>query len=152
MPVSWLIPSVPYMPSKQAGVKSGVVNINAAPLDIDGFRLIKEAGIGTYQIFQETYHPSSYEKYHPSGKKHDYGNRLCALDRAQLAGLDDVGIGALFGLYSWKFEVMALVRHTNHLEACFNAGHIPFLSQGFSLHRPLTCQLHILSTMRILPE
>jgi len=98
------------------------VNINAAPLTIEGFRIVKEAGIGTYQIFQETYHPKAYRQYHPQGRKADYNNRLTALDRAQEAGLDDVGIGALFGLYDWRFEVMALVRHTNHLEACYNVG------------------------------
>ena len=98
------------------------VNINAAPLSIEGFRTVKEAGIGTYQIFQETYHPEAYKQYHLRGKKADYENRLTALDRAQEAGLDDVGIGALFGLYDWRFEVMALVRHTNHLEACYNVG------------------------------
>jgi len=98
------------------------VNINAAPMEIEGFRAVKEAGIGTYQIFQETYHPEAYKLYHPSGRKRDYDNRLTALDRAQEAGLDDVGIGALFGLYDWRFEVMSLVRHTNHLEACYNVG------------------------------
>ena len=98
------------------------VNINAAPLSIEGFRTVKEAGIGTYQIFQETYHPEAYKLYHLRGKKADYENRLTSLDRAQEAGLDDVGIGALFGLYDWRFEVMALVRHTNHLEACYNVG------------------------------
>lgn len=98
------------------------VNINAAPLDIEGFRMVKEAGIGTYQVFQETYHPDIYPLFHPSGRKADYNYRLTSLDRAQEAGLDDVGIGALFGLYDWKFEVMALVRHTNHLEACYNVG------------------------------
>lgn len=98
------------------------VNINASPLDIEGFRTVKEAGIGTYQIFQETYHPEMYKLYHPSGPKKDYNYRLTALDRAQEAGLDDVGIGALFGLYDWRFEVLAMVRHTNHLEACYNVG------------------------------
>ncbi|MEJ5303583.1 MAG: [FeFe] hydrogenase H-cluster radical SAM maturase HydG [Bacteroidales bacterium] len=98
------------------------VNINAAPLDIEGFRKVKQAGIGTYQIFQETYHPEVYRMYHLGGKKKDYDWRLTALDRAQEAGLDDVGIGALFSLYDWRFEVMGLVRHTNHLEACYNVG------------------------------
>ena len=98
------------------------VNINAAPMTIEGFRTVKEAGIGTYQIFQETYHPEKYKLYHPSGPKKDFNNRLTALDRAQEAGLDDVGIGALFGLYDWRFEALALVRHTNHLEACYNVG------------------------------
>jgi len=98
------------------------VNINAAPMDINGFQTVKEAGIGTYQIFQETYHPEMYKIYHPSGPKKNYNNRLTSLDRAQEAGLDDVGIGALFGLYDWRFEVMALLRHTNHLEACYQVG------------------------------
>jgi len=98
------------------------VNINAAPLDIEGFKVVKEAGIGTFQVFQETYHPEAYKTYHLRGKKADYGYRLTSLDRAQEAGLDDVGIGALFGLYDWRFEVLGLVRHTNHLEACYNVG------------------------------
>ena len=98
------------------------VNINAAPLDIEGFKVVKEANIGTFHIFQETYHPEAYKTYHLRGKKADYAYRLTALDRAQEAGIDDVGIGALFGLYDWRFEVMALVRHTNHLEACYNVG------------------------------
>lgn len=98
------------------------VNINAAPLDIEGYRTVKEAGIGTYQVFQETYHRPTYEKYHQGGKKKNYEYRLTSLDRAQEAGLDDVGIGALFGLYDWRFEVLALLRHVNHLEACYNVG------------------------------
>lgn len=98
------------------------VNINATPLDIEGFRTVKEAGIGTFQVFQETYHRDAYKTYHLRGKKADYDYRLTSLDRAQEAGLDDVGIGALFGLYDWRFEVMGLVRHTNHLEACYNVG------------------------------
>ncbi len=98
------------------------VNINAAPMDIDGFRTIKDAKIGTYQIFQETYHRETYSKVHPSGQKRDYDWRLTGLDRAQEAGIDDVGIGALFGLYDWRFEVLALVRHTNHFEAVYNVG------------------------------
>ncbi|HBK93561.1 MAG TPA: [FeFe] hydrogenase H-cluster radical SAM maturase HydG, partial [Porphyromonadaceae bacterium] len=77
------------------------VNINAAPLDIEGFRTVKEAGIGTYQVFQETYHREAYKTYHLRGKKADFDYRLTSLDRALEAGLDDVGIGALFGLYDW---------------------------------------------------
>jgi 2-iminoacetate synthase len=98
------------------------VNINAAPLDVEGFKKVKEAGIGTFQIFQETYHPEAYKTYHLRGKKADFNYRLTSLDRAQEAGLDDVGIGALFGLYDWRYEVLAMVRHTNHLEACYNVG------------------------------
>jgi len=98
------------------------VNINAAPMDIDGFRTVKNSGIGTYQVFQETYDPEAYKWYHLGGKKSDYDWRLTSLDRAQEAGIDDVGVGALFGLYDWRFEVMGLVRHANHLEACYNVG------------------------------
>jgi len=98
------------------------VNINAAPLEIEGFRIVKDAGIGTFQIFQETYHREAYKTYHLRGKKADFDYRLTSLDRAQEAGIDDVGIGALIGLYDWRFEVMGLVRHTNHLEACYNVG------------------------------
>jgi 2-iminoacetate synthase len=109
------------------GVKSGNgeirrVNINAAPLDIDGFRIVKDAKIGTYQVFQETYHEETYKKVHLGGIKRNYEWRLTALDRAQEAGIDDVGIGALFGLYDWRFEVLSLVRHTNHFEACYDVG------------------------------
>jgi len=98
------------------------VNINAAPLDIEGFKIVKEAEIGTYQVFQETYCPEAYAKYHVGGKKADYNYRLTALDRAMEAGIDDVGIGALFGLYDWRYELLGLVRHVNHLEACYNVG------------------------------
>jgi 2-iminoacetate synthase len=98
------------------------VNINAAPLDIEGFHVVKEAGIGTYQVFQETYHRDAYLKVHLGGKKRDYDWRLTALDRAQEAGIDDVGIGALIGLYDWRFEIMGLLRHVNHFEAVYNVG------------------------------
>lgn len=98
------------------------VNINAAPLDIGGFRTVLEAGIGTYQVFQETYHRGAYARNHPEGMKKDYDWRLTALDRAQEAGIDDVGIGALFGLYDWRFEVLGLIRHVNHLESVYQVG------------------------------
>jgi 2-iminoacetate synthase len=98
------------------------VNINAAPQSIDGFRVIHKAGIGTYQIFQETYHDETYKKVHVSGKKSLYDWRLTALDRAMVAGIDDVGIGALFGLFDWRFEVLGLIRHVNHFEAVYNVG------------------------------
>ena len=98
------------------------VNINAAPLDVEGFKIVKESGIGTYQVFQETYHPEAYKTYHLRGRKADYSYRLTAMDRAQEGGIDDVGIGVLFGLYDWRYEVLGLVRHVNHLEACYNVG------------------------------
>ena len=99
------------------------VNINAAPLDVDGFRIVKEAGIGTFQIFQETYHKETYSEYHPSGDiKGDYMWRLNAMDRAFEAGIDDMGIGALFGLYNWKYEVLGLVSHALHLQNTCGVG------------------------------
>ncbi|MCK9309769.1 MAG: [FeFe] hydrogenase H-cluster radical SAM maturase HydG [Candidatus Cloacimonetes bacterium] len=98
------------------------VNINAAPLDIEGFRTVKASGIGTYQIFQETYHEESYNKLHPKGPKSSFLWRLDGLDRAMQAGIDDLGIGALMGLYDWRFEVMGLLYHTIHLEDRFGVG------------------------------
>lgn len=98
------------------------VNINAAPFDVEGFRKIKAAGIGTYQIFQETYHEPTYREVHPAGRKRDFLWRLYGLDRAMEAGIDDVGIGALMGLYDWRFEVMGLIYHTIHLEKRFGVG------------------------------
>jgi len=120
------------------------VNINAAPLDHEGYRLVKSAGIGTYQIFQETYHGETYRRMHPSGPKSDFLWRLYGLDRAQEAGIDDVGIGALMGLYDWRFEIMALLYHTIHLEERFNVGpHTisfpriePAIWTGISKHPP----------------
>jgi 2-iminoacetate synthase len=109
------------------GIKKGNgeirrVNINAAPLDVEGFKLVKSAGIGTYQIFQETYHQGTYKQMHPSGPKSNFLWRLHGLDRAQQAGIDDVGIGALMGLFDWRFETMALLYHTIHLENKFKVG------------------------------
>ncbi len=99
------------------------VNINAAPLDIEGYKIVKEAGIGTYQIFQETYHHATYAKFHPKNtRKGDYLYRLNGLDRAMEAGIDDVGIGALFGLYDWRFEVLGLVSHSLHLQEYYDVG------------------------------
>ncbi len=98
------------------------VNINAAPLDVEGYKIVKKAGIGTYQIFQETYHEETYKQVHPRGPKSNYLWRLHGLDRAMEAGIDDLGIGALMGLYDWRFEVMGLLYHTMHLEERFNIG------------------------------
>lgn len=99
------------------------VNINAAPFDHAGFRTIKEAGIGTYQVFQETYHHETYARVHPAGTgKGDYLWRLDALSRAMEAGCDDVGIGALFGLHDWRFEVLGLVRHALFLQERYGVG------------------------------
>lgn len=99
------------------------VNINAAPMNIADLKKIKEAGIGTYQVFQETYHKKTYQQVHPANTiKGDYRWRLYALHRAQEAGIDDVAIGALFGLYDWRYEVLGLVTHAAELEKQFGIG------------------------------
>jgi 2-iminoacetate synthase len=99
------------------------VNINAAPLDHEGYKIVKDSGIGTYQIFQETYHHETYKKYHPAEThKGDYLWRLDGLSRAFESGCDDMGIGALFGLYDWRFEVLGLVTHSVHLQEKYNVG------------------------------
>lgn len=99
------------------------VNVNAAPLSIEDLKNLKGIGLGTYQVFQETYHRSTYQNLHPRGTlKADYHWRLYSMHRAFEAGIDDVGIGVLFGLYDWRFEVMALVAHARELEEKFGVG------------------------------
>ncbi len=98
------------------------VNINCAPLSIDEFKQLKASGIGTYQIFQETYHEQTYRLMHPSGPKSDPDNRITAVDRAFKAGIDDIGIGALFGLYDYRFETLGLLSHVEHMEEEFKVG------------------------------
>ncbi|AFV02804.1 Thiazole biosynthesis protein ThiH [Dehalobacter sp. UNSWDHB] len=96
-------------------------NINCAPLTVEELKKLQEVGIGTFQVFQETYHHETYHKIHPAGTiKGHYRWRLYCMDRAQKAGIDDIGLGVLFGLYDWRFEVMALLYHTIHLEETFN--------------------------------
>lgn len=97
-------------------------NVNIAPLDTEDFKRLHDAKIGTYQLFQETYHPETYKKMHVAGKKADYNWRLTAIDRAMEAGIDDVGIGVLFGLTDWRFEILALMQHTEHLNKKFGVG------------------------------
>ncbi|MBU4271553.1 MAG: [FeFe] hydrogenase H-cluster radical SAM maturase HydG [Planctomycetes bacterium] len=99
------------------------INVNAAPLDHDGYLTVKEAGIGTYQIFQETYHHGTFRRVHPADtRKGNYLWRLDGVSRAMEAECDDVGIGALFGLYDWRFEVLGLVGHALHLQKHYNVG------------------------------
>ncbi len=98
------------------------VNVNVAPLRVEGLRELKAAGIGTYQCFQETYHPEQYKYLHPSGPKADYEWRLGVFDRCFAAGIDDVGLGVLFGLYDFRFEMLALLAHAKHLERSYGAG------------------------------
>ena len=98
------------------------VNVNCAPLDVEGYRKMKAVGIGTYQIFQETYHRPTYAVMHPRGNKADFLWRLYGQDRAMEGGCDDVGLGALFGLYDWRFEALGLLAHAIHLEERFAVG------------------------------
>ncbi|PIQ91143.1 MAG: [FeFe] hydrogenase H-cluster radical SAM maturase HydG [Candidatus Omnitrophica bacterium CG11_big_fil_rev_8_21_14_0_20_41_12] len=98
------------------------VNVNCAPLEVAEFKRLKGAGIGTYQLFQETYHEKTYSQVHPSGAKSDPDNRIDAIDRAFIAGIDDIGIGVLYGLYNYKFETLAMLAHVQYLEAKFKVG------------------------------
>jgi 2-iminoacetate synthase len=99
------------------------VNINAAPLSVEDYRTVKAAGIGTYQIFQETYHKETYARIHPKGtRKADFLWRLHGLGRAMEGGIDDVGLGALFGLYDWRFDLLALVTHALDLQKTYGVG------------------------------
>lgn len=98
------------------------VNVNCAPLSVEDFKRLKATEIGTYQCFQETYHLDTYKEMHPSGPKADYLWRLLAPDRAMEAGIDDIGIGALFGLTDFRFEVMSILRHAQYLDAKFGVG------------------------------
>lgn len=98
------------------------VNINIAATTVDNYRLLKEAGIGTYILFQETYHKESYLELHPTGPKHDYDYHTTAMDRAMEGGIDDVGIGVLFGLDKYRYEFTGLLMHAEHLEAAFGVG------------------------------
>lgn len=98
------------------------VNVNIAATTVENYRKLQEAGIGTYILFQETYHKESYEKLHPTGPKHDYAYHTEAMDRAMEGGIDDVGIGVLFGLELYRYEFAGLLMHAEHLEAVHGVG------------------------------
>ncbi len=123
----YMVESIKSIYSVKKKAKNGYgsirrVNINAAPMSIADLRKLWKVGIGTYQVFQETYNHKLYSKIHPSGPKSNYLWRLYSLHRAMDAGIDDLAIGALFGLYDWRFEVMGLLYHTIDLERQFNIG------------------------------
>ncbi|MEE0546281.1 MAG: [FeFe] hydrogenase H-cluster radical SAM maturase HydG [Peptococcaceae bacterium] len=98
------------------------VNVNIAATTVDEYRMLKEAGIGTYILFQETYHKESYENLHPTGPKHNYAWHTEAMDRAMEGGIDDVGLGVLFGLELYRYEFAGLLMHAEHLEAVHGVG------------------------------
>ncbi|MGL4475329.1 MAG: [FeFe] hydrogenase H-cluster radical SAM maturase HydG [Shewanella sp.] len=116
--VNAIVDSIATMYSVKHGDSGEIrrINVNCAPMDTSDFAILKTAAIGTYQCFQETYHRPTYETVHTKGKKKDYLYRLYAMHRAMEAGIDDVGIGALFGLYDHKFELLALLAHAKQLE------------------------------------
>jgi 2-iminoacetate synthase len=120
------------------------INVEIAPLSVEDFRKLKAAEIGTYITFQETYHQPTYERVHRGGRKMDFGWRLGCMDRAMEAGIDDVGLGVLFGLADWRFELLAILQHARHLEERFGCGpHTisvpriePAVGSDFSSHPP----------------
>lgn len=98
------------------------VNVNVAATTVEDYRKLKDAGIGTYILFQETYHKPTYEQVHKGGPKRNYGWHTEAHDRAMQAGIDDVGVGVLYGLYDWKYDTVAMLLHAEHLEAVHGVG------------------------------
>lgn len=105
--------------------KNGAIrraNVNIAATTVENYKKLREAGIGTYILFQETYHKESYERLHPTGPKHNYAYHTEAMDRAMEGGIDDVGLGVLFGLERYKYEFSALLMHAEHLEAVYGVG------------------------------
>jgi 2-iminoacetate synthase len=125
-----------YSVKTEKGGEIRRINVEIAPLAVDEYKQIKKTGIGTVVLFQETYHHQTYKIMHPSGPKKDYANRLTAMHRAQEGGVNDVGIGALFGLYDYKFEVLGLLFHALQLEKDCGVGphtmSVPRLEPAFN--------------------
>lgn len=122
-PIDYILESIKTIYSIQH--KNGAirrVNVNIAATTVENYRKLKEAGIGTYILFQETYHKKSYEELHPTGPKHDYAYHTEAMDRAMEGGIDDVGLGVLFGLELYRYEFAGLLMHAEHLEAVHGVG------------------------------
>jgi len=122
-PLSYTMDAIKSIYSAEVnGARIRRVNVEIAPLDVKDFRTLKTANIGTYTCFQETYDPDLYKIYHPTGKKRDYDYRLKVMHRAMEAGIDDVGVGILFGLADYRYEVLALMEHAADLERIFGCG------------------------------
>lgn len=122
-PIEYILESIKTIYSIQH--KNGAirrVNVNIAATTVENYRKLKDAGIGTYILFQETYHKESYEQLHPSGPKHNYAYHTEAMDRAMEGGIDDVGLGVLFGLEKYRYEFAGLLMHAEHLEAVHGVG------------------------------
>ena len=122
-PLEYIIESIKTIYSvKEGGNSIRRVNVNIAATDVESYRKLKAAGIGTYILFQETYNKEQYQKLHPTGPKSNYDWHTEAMDRAQEGGCDDVGIGVLFGLSGYRYELTGLLMHAEHLEARFGVG------------------------------
>ncbi len=122
-PLEYILESIRTIYSvKEGGNSIRRVNVNIAATDVESYRKLKAAGIGTYILFQETYNKEQYQKLHPTGPKSDYAWHTEAMDRAQEGGCDDVGIGVLFGLSGYRYELAGLLMHAEHLEARFGVG------------------------------
>lgn len=122
-PIEYILESVKTIYSvkhKNGAIRR--VNVNIAATSVEEYRMLKEAEIGTYILFQETYHKESYEKLHPTGPKHDYAYHTEAMDRAMEGGLDDVGLGVLYGLELYRYEFAGILMHGEHLEAAYGVG------------------------------
>ncbi len=122
-PISYIlecIDTIYHIHHKNGAIRR--VNVNIAATTEEEYHMLKEAGIGTYILFQETYHKESYEALHPTGPKHDYAYHTEAMDRAMAGGIDDVGLGVLFGLENYPYELVALLMHAEHLEAVHGVG------------------------------
>ena len=122
-PLSYTMDAIKAVYSAEVnGAKIRRINVEIAPLDVEDFKTLKTANIGTYTCFQETYDPELYKVYHPTGKKSDYDYRLNVMHRAMEAGIDDVGVGVLFGLADYKYEVISLMEHAADLESKYGCG------------------------------
>ena len=122
-PLEYILESIKTISSVQEGGNSiRRVNVNIAATDVESYRKLKAAGIGTYILFQETYNRKQYEELHPTGPKSNYAWHTEAMDRAQEGGCDDVGVGVLFGLSGYRYELVGLLMHAEHLEARFGVG------------------------------
>ncbi len=122
-PIEYILESIKTIYSiKHKNGEIRRVNINIAATTVENYRKLKDAGIGTYILFQETYNKKSYLELHPTGPKHDYNYHTEAMDRAMEGGIDDVGLGVLFGLNSYKYEFAGLLMHAEHLEAVHGVG------------------------------
>jgi 2-iminoacetate synthase len=122
-PIEYILESIKTIYSIKH--KNGAIrraNVNIAATTVENYKKLHEAGIGTYILFQETYHKESYEKLHPTGPKHNYAYHTEAMDRAMQGGIDDVGLGVLFGLERYRYEFSALLMHAEHLEEVFGVG------------------------------